>query len=200
MQNYSKLRCPISIYQELEFFLPHGKRHFLTYEPIEEISITNLNLNNSFETVSKYTAKNGGQVVYGVSILESDIIFEAETFAVWEAPDKTLHHITSKYNKDILFIPNENPYEIPDDTRGRFKNLFFNKKDKCIKTFIDTKLHFQSFVNKINPKLTKPQAEIVKHYRDLSGLIYNTNNDIERNQELKNLILERNKSILLNLD
>lgn len=200
MQNYSKLRCPISIYQELEFFLPHGKRYFLAYEPTEEISITNLNLNNSFETVSKYATKNGGRVVYGMSILESDIIFEAETFAVWEAPDKTLHHITSKYNKDILFIPNENPYETPNNIRGRFKNLFFNKNDKCIKTFIDTKLHFQSFVSKINPKLTKPQVEIVKHYQDLSRLIYNTNNDIERNQELKNLILERNKSILLNLD
>ena len=200
MQNYSKLRCPVSIYQELEFFLPHGNRYFLAYEPTEEISITNLNLNNSFETVSKYATKNGGRVVYGMSILESDIIFEAETFAVWEAPDKTLHHITSKYNKDILFIPNENPYETPNNIRGRFKNLFFNKNDKCIKTFIDTKLHFQSFVSEINPKLTKPQVEIVKHYQDLSGLIYNTNNDIERNQELKNLILERNKSILLNLD
>lgn len=200
MQNYSKLRCPISIYQELEFFLPHGKRYFLNYEPIEEISITNLNLNNSFETVSKYATKNGGKVVYGKSILESDIIFEAEPFAVWEAPDKTLHHITLRYNKNILFIPNENPYEIPRKIRSRFKNLFFSQNDKCIKTFLDTKDHFQSFVCEINPKLTKSQIETVNHYRDLSGLIYNTNNDIERNQELKNLILERNKSILLNLD
>lgn len=200
MQNYSKLRCPISIYQELEFFLPHGNRYFLTYEPTNEITINNLNLNDSFETVSKYTNENGGKVLYGKSILESDIIFEAEPFAVWEAPDKTLHHITLRYNKNILFIPNENPYEIPRNVGSRFKNLFFSQNNKCIKTFLDTKCHFQSLVREINPKLTKSQIEIVKHYRDLSGLIYNTNNDIERDQELKNLILERNKSISLNLN
>ncbi|WP_047394314.1 hypothetical protein [Cetobacterium sp. ZOR0034] len=193
MRNYSKLRCPNSFHQELKRFAI-GTQHFFLKREIEfNIQLKKINLNDSFETVNRYSEEYGGKTVYGISLLESDIIFEAESFAVWESPNKTLHHITSRYNENILFIPNDNPYEIPVSVGSRFKNLFYKENKSCISNFIWNKMNYQSLLRKINPILTKDEKEIVNHYRDLFGLEYNTNNAIEADIDLKNKILEQIK-------
>lgn len=193
MRNYSKLRCPTSFYSELKLFAPRGNHFFLKREIEYDISIKKINLNDSFETVKKYQEEHGGKIVYGTSILESDIIFEAEAFAVWEDQNEVLHHITNRYNQEILFIPNENPYKVPMSVGSRFKNLFYKENKECISSFIWNKMNYQVLVREINPVLTKDEKDIVRHYRDLFGLEYNTNNAIEDDIDLKTKILERIK-------
>ena len=192
MRLYSQLRCPNVIYEELESFMCSTNYFFLTYEEKHNIKIKKLNVNNSFETVIKYVEEHGGNIVYGTSILESDIIFEAEAFAIWESPEKTFHHITDKYNKQILFIPNENPYKIPFDVKSRFNNLFFTEKKKYILNFIKCKMYYQSFVDKIDNSLTKEECETVKHYQDLTALEYYTNREIENDSDFKIKMIRRN--------
>ena len=143
MKSHSKLKCPEIIYNELEQFM-HSKNYvFLTRELDYNIQIRKYNINDSFETVAKYIDLHGGKIVYGMSILESDILFEKQVFAVWEAPDKTLHHVTRGSNMKIMFIPNKNPYEVPNDYISDFHNLFSMREDSCIKEFIASKRRFQ---------------------------------------------------------
>lgn len=193
MKSYSKLNCPKIIYNELEQFINAKNYIFLTRKLDHNIQIKKYNINDSFETVAKYIELYGGKIVYGVSILESDIVFEKQVFAVWESPDKTLHHITRGTNIDIMFIPNENPYEVPTSYMSVFYNLFLTEESGCIKEFIDNKTHFQELLSKTTSSLTESEMNDICRYGNLSALERATNKKIEKDLDLKNKILKRVK-------
>lgn len=193
MKSHSKLKCPEIIYNELEQFM-HSKNYvFLTRELDYNIQIRKYNINDSFETVAKYIDLHGGKIVYGMSILESDILFEKQVFAVWEAPDKTLHHVTRGSNMKIMFIPNKNPYEVPNDYISDFHNLFSMREDSCIKEFIASKRRFQELMSKTTSTLSESEMNDICRYGNLSALERNTNKKIEKDTDLKDRILKRIK-------
>lgn len=193
MKSHSKLKCPEIIYNELEQFM-HSKNYvFLTRELDYNIQIRKYNINDSFETVAKYIDLHGGKIVYGMSILESDILFEKQVFAVWEAPDKTLHHVTRGSNMKIMFIPNKNPYEVPNDYISDFHNLFSMREDSCIKEFIASKRRFQELMSKTTSTLSESEMNDICRYGNLSALERNTNKKIEKDTDLKDRILKRTK-------
>lgn len=193
MKSHSKLKCPEIIYNELEQFM-HSKNYvFLTRELDYNIQIRKYNINDSFETVAKYIDLHGGKIVYGMSILESDILFEKQVFAVWEAPDKTLHHVTRGSNMKIMFIPNRNPYEVPNDYISDFHNLFSMREDSCIKEFIASKRRFQELMSKTTSTLSESEMNDICRYGNLSALERNTNKKIEKDTDLKDRILKRIK-------
>lgn len=193
MKSHSKLKCPEIIYNELEQFI-HSKNYvFLTRELDHNIQIRKYNINDSFETVVKYIDLHGGKIVYGMSILESDILFEKQVFAVWEAPDKTLHHVTRGSNMKIMFIPNKNPYEVPNNYISDFHNLFSMREDSCIKEFIASKRRFQELMSKTTSTLSESEMNDICRYGNLSALERNTNKKIEKDTDLKDRILRRIK-------
>ena len=193
MKSHSKLNCPEIIYNELEQFIHSKKYVFLTRELDHNIQIRKYNINDSFETVAKYIDLHGGKIVYGMSILESDILFEKQVFAVWEAPDKTLHHVTRGSNMKIMFIPNKNPYEVPNDYISDFHNLFSMREDSCIKEFIASKRRFQELMSKTTSTLSESEMNDICRYGNLSALERNTNKKIEKDTDLKDRILKRIK-------
>ena len=193
MKSYSKLNCPEAIYNELEKFIDAKNYIFLTRKLNHSIWTKRYHVNDSFETVEKYIDLYGGKIIYGSSILESDIIFEKQVFAVWEAPDKTYHHITRGSNLSIIFIPNENPYEIPKNFVSDFYNIFPLEKDSCIKDFIANKKRFQELISKGANTLSENEMNEVCRYGDLAALERFTNRKIEKALELKDNILNRIK-------
>lgn len=193
MKSHSKLNCPEIMYNELEQFI-HSKSYvFLTRKLDHNIQIRKYNINDSFETVAKYIDLHGGKIVYGVSILESDILFEKQVFAVWESPDKTLHHVTRGSNMKIMFIPNENPYMIPDNYVSDFYNLFSTKEKSCIEEFIANKTRFQELMSKTTSTLSESEMNDICRYGNLSALERLTNKKIEKDFNLKDRILKRVK-------
>ncbi len=194
MRSYSKLNCPEVVYSELEKFIDYKDYIFLTRNLTDnDIQIKKYDVNDSFETVTKYIDLHGGKIVYGVSILESDIIFEKQAFAVWESPDKKIHHITRGSNAKIMFIPNTNPYEIPSIYISDFYNLFSTKDEDCIKEFIANKKYFQELISKETNSLTQSEMKDIFRYGNTSISERMTNKKIDKDFELKNRILNRIK-------
>lgn len=194
MKSYTKLNCPEFMYKELEQFIDYKKFVFLTRKLDHNIQVRKYNVNDSFETVSKYIDIHGGKAVYGVSILESDIIFEKQVFAVWESPAKTLHHITRGTNLKIMFIPNENPYILPTERVSDFHNIFSSKEESCIKEFIENKIYFQELVSKVTSSLTEKEIDDICRYGNISVLERVTNKKIEKDVRLKDKITLRTKA------
>lgn len=193
MKSHSKLNCPEFIYNELEQFVHSKNFVFLTRKLDHNIQIKKYNINDSFETVAKYIDLHGGKIVYGVSVLESDILFEKQAFAVWESPDKTLHHVTRGSNMKIMFVPNENPYVVPISYVSDFYNLFSAVEDSCIREFIENKTRFQELISKTTNSLTEEEMNDICRYGNLSALERITNKKIEKNSDLKGKILKRVK-------
>lgn len=193
MKSHSKLNCPEIIYNELKEFINFKNYMFLTRKLDHNIQIRKYNINDSFETVEKYIELHGGKIVYGVSVLESDILFEKQAFAVWESPDKTLHHVTRGSNMKIMFIPNENPYVSPNDYVSDFYNFFSTKDENCIKEFIVNKTRFQELISKTTSTLTESEMNDICRYGNLSALERITNKKIEKDFDLKDKILNRVK-------
>ncbi|MGL4653998.1 hypothetical protein [Cetobacterium sp.] len=194
MRSYSKLNCPEVIYNELERFIHYKDYIFLTRKLTDNnIQIKKYNVNDSFETVEKYIDLHGGKIIYGISILESDIIFEKEVFAVWESPDKTIHHITRGSNAKIMFIPNENPYAIPNGYVSDFYNFFSTKEESCIKEFIENKRYFQELISKEKNSLTEAEIKDICRYGNTSISERMTNKKIDKDFDLRNKILSRVK-------
>ena len=93
----------------------------------------------------------------------------------------------------IMFIPNENPYMIPDNYVSDFYNLFSTKEESCIKEFIANKTRFQELMLKTTSTLSESEMNDICRYGNLSALERLTNKKIEKDFNLKDRILKRVK-------
>ena len=95
----------------------------------------------------------------------------------------------------IMFIPNEDPYVIPNDYVSDFYNIFSTKEESCIKEFIANKKRFQELMSKTTNTLTESEMNDICRYGNLSALERITNKKIEKDTELKDRILKRIKKM-----
>lgn len=93
----------------------------------------------------------------------------------------------------IMFVPNENPYDVPEDYVSDFYNLFSTKEKSCIEEFIANKTRFQELMSKTTNSLTEDEMNDICRYGNLSALERITNKKIEKDFDLKDRILNRIK-------